>query len=81
MVEGFADLVYKSEEGHVLVDYKTDSPDSLKTRMLHYMDQLGKYSIVLEKLTGEKPVHVYILHVHTDSKTGATSARSLPLYF
>lgn len=81
MVEGFADLVYKSDEGYVLVDYKTDSPDSLKKRMLHYMDQLGKYSIVLESLTGQKPAHVYILHVHTDPKTSETSAKSLPIYF
>jgi ATP-dependent helicase/nuclease subunit A len=81
MVEGFADLVYKFDDGYVLVDYKTDSPDSLEKRMLHYMDQLGKYSIVLERLTGKKPAHVYILHVHTHPSTGETSARSLPIYF
>jgi ATP-dependent helicase/nuclease subunit A len=37
-VEGFADLVFRSEAGYVLVDYKTDG--DLKASMDHYREQL-----------------------------------------
>jgi len=74
MIEGFADLVYKSEEGFVLVDYKTDSEDSLKKRWDHYHEQLGKYALIIETLTGQKPVKVVILWVN-----GAAGTKEEPL--
>jgi ATP-dependent helicase/nuclease subunit A len=62
VAEGFADLVFMAEDGLVLVDYKTDKDINLKKRE-HYQQQLGSYSIILEKITGQKPSRVLILHV------------------
>lgn len=63
-VEGFADLVYKTREGYVLVDYKTDV--SLEGSMDHYREQLGAYAEVIEQITGEKLARVLLIHARTD---------------
>ena len=84
LIEGFADLVYKSPNGFVLIDYKTDTEKSLKTRWDHYHEQLGKYAIILEKLTGEKPSKVAIIWVNSSAGTEdepSTKAEELPLYY
>ena len=63
-VEGFADLVYKSSSGYVLVDYKTDV--SLEGSMDHYREQLGAYAEVIEATTGEKLAKVLLIHARAD---------------
>jgi ATP-dependent helicase/nuclease subunit A len=63
-VEGFADLVYKSSAGYVLVDYKTDG--DLEASMDHYKEQLGAYAEIIEKITGEKLAKVLLIHARTD---------------
>jgi ATP-dependent helicase/nuclease subunit A len=63
-VEGFADLVYKSAEGYILVDYKTDG--DLKASMDHYKEQLGAYAEVIEQITGEKLAKVLLIHARPD---------------
>lgn len=63
-VEGFADLVYKSSAGYVLVDYKTDV--SLEGSMDHYKEQLGAYAEVIQQITGEKLAKVLLIHARTD---------------
>jgi ATP-dependent exoDNAse (exonuclease V) beta subunit len=50
LVEGFADLVFESVDGLVLVDYKTDellSPETLP----HYREQLATYAKLIELAT------------------------------
>lgn len=84
LIEGFADLVYKSPTGYVLIDYKTDSERFLKQRWEHYHEQLGKYALILEKLTGEKPTTVAIIWVNSAAgtkKEPLTKAEELPLYY
>ncbi len=84
MIEGFADLVFKSGDGFVLVDYKTDKEEYLKQRWEHYQEQLGKYSIILEQLTGTIPSRLYILWVNEGAGTEdepLTTAQSLPLEY
>jgi len=63
-VEGFADLVFRSEAGYVLVDYKTDG--DLKVSMDHYREQLGAYAEVIEQITGEKLAKILLVHARTD---------------
>jgi ATP-dependent helicase/nuclease subunit A len=73
LAEGFADLVYKTSTGYVLVDYKTDKKIDLEKRM-HYSQQLGAYALILEHLTGEFPERVLLLHVREDD------VETIPLY-
>ena len=66
LAEGFADLVYESATGYVLVDYKTDVKIDTEKRM-HYQQQLGAYALILEKLTGKLPERILLLQV-SDTK-------------
>jgi ATP-dependent exoDNAse (exonuclease V) beta subunit len=66
VAEGFADLVYKSDSGYVLVDYKTDKTIDADT-YLHYQQQLSAYSIILQNLLGEAPAKIVVLHVTPDT--------------
>ena len=73
LAEGFADLVYKTSTGYVLVDYKTDKTIDLKKQM-HYSQQLGAYALILKHLTGEFPERVLLLHVQEND------VETIPLY-
>ena len=64
-VEGFADLVYKSAQGYVLVDYKTDA--NLEAAMDHYREQLGAYAEIIQEITGQKTARVLIIHARVDA--------------
>jgi ATP-dependent helicase/nuclease subunit A len=68
LAEGFADLVYKTAEGYILVDYKTDK-DIGASQIMHYQQQLGAYALILEKLTGSLPTKILLLHAE---ETGTT---------
>jgi len=68
LAEGFADLVYKSSEGYILVDYKTDKEIGA-SQIMHYQQQLGAYALILEKLTGSMPTKIWLLHAE---ETGTT---------
>jgi ATP-dependent helicase/nuclease subunit A len=63
-VEGYCDLVIETQDGLIVVDYKTDAlsaaPD--KARLLeHYSMQLGAYAYALARATGLKVVGARIL--------------------
>ena len=66
MAEGFADLVYKTKTGYVLVDYKTDKEITLSS-MTHYEQQLGAYGLIIKQLTGSLPERTVLLHVTEES--------------
>lgn len=66
LAEGFADLVYKTATGYVLVDYKTDKDIGLES-MMHYEQQLGAYGLILKQLTGSLPERTLLLHITEDS--------------
>jgi len=66
LAEGFADLVYKTKTGYVLVDYKTDKEITLRS-MTHYEQQLGAYGLIIKQLTGSLPERTVLLHITEES--------------
>jgi ATP-dependent helicase/nuclease subunit A len=66
LAEGFADLVYKTASGYVLVDYKTDKEITVSS-MTHYEQQLGAYGLILKQLTGSLPERTILLHITEES--------------
>ena len=62
MVEGIIDLLYRDEDGLVLVDYKTDAvpASALASRVEFYRPQLSVYATAVEAAVGE-PVRRCVL--------------------
>jgi ATP-dependent helicase/nuclease subunit A len=59
VLEGYLDLLVRTEDGLVVVDYKTDSAPSdeaLERRTAHYRDQLAAYGVLVEAVLKERPV-------------------------
>ncbi len=57
VIEGIIDLIFREEDGWVIVDYKTDvmsDPDVRRGREELYRKQLDLYSACWEQMTGEK---------------------------
>ena len=55
IVEGFIDLLFKEEDGFVIVDYKTDalgSDEEVERAMARYRLQGGGYALALSRATG-----------------------------
>jgi ATP-dependent helicase/nuclease subunit A len=55
LLEGYIDLLYRTPEGLVVVDYKTDHlPDepSVDARLAHYRRQGAAYALAVERVTG-----------------------------
>jgi ATP-dependent helicase/nuclease subunit A len=64
VVEGFIDLVVDTDEGLVIVDYKTDSTRSaadIETKVHHYTPQIRAYAQALALATGGKVATPQIL--------------------
>ncbi|WP_419924847.1 UvrD-helicase domain-containing protein [Candidatus Poriferisocius sp.] len=56
VVEGYIDLLYRSKEGLVVVDYKTDDihdDETLQAKVDRYRLQLAAYSLAVEQAIGE----------------------------
>ena len=68
LVEGFADLLFESADGLVLVDYKTDETISPATRQ-HYVAQLAAYAELIERATGMVVTARRILHLAPEGAT------------
>ena len=56
MLEGYVDLVYRDEEGLVVVDYKTDTVDAgaRARRVVQYRIQAAAYALAIAEATGER---------------------------
>ena len=57
VVEGFIDLLYRSPQGLVVVDYKTDDihdDEALPTKINRYKLQVAAYSLAVEKAVGQE---------------------------
>jgi hypothetical protein len=57
LLEGYIDLLFRTDEGLVVVDYKTDHvPDepALDERLAHYARQGAAYAVALERVTRER---------------------------
>ena len=71
LVEGFIDLVFETEEGLVVVDYKTDgieTPEEIARSMERYRLQGGTYALALEHATDRSVAKVVFLFLHTGSE-------------
>lgn len=66
-VTGVIDLIYKRDDGWVIVDYKTDRPtkeEDFEQLSRFYENQIQFYQSIWESLTGEKVVHSEIYFVY-----------------
>ena len=70
VLEGIVDLLYRDDDGLVIVDYKTDAVplSALSTRVDFYRPQLAAYAAALEAATGEQIARCVLLFL---SPTGA----------
>jgi ATP-dependent helicase/nuclease subunit A len=70
VLEGFIDLVYREDDGLVIVDYKTDTVPvaALDQRVAFYRPQLAAYAAPLQAATGERIARCVLLFL---SPTGA----------
>ena len=73
VVEGYIDLLVRTPEGLVVVDYKTDgvrSPAEAAARVEHYRLQGATYALVLEASTGLPVVDVRFLFTGARDRRG-----------
>lgn len=64
LLEGYIDLLYRTPEGLVVVDYKTaaiSDPAELDRRLESYRNQGASYAAAVEATTGERVVRVTFL--------------------
>ena len=57
VVEGYIDLLYRTPDGLVVVDYKTDyipDDETRQTKIDRYMLQVAAYSVAVEQAVGEQ---------------------------
>jgi ATP-dependent exoDNAse (exonuclease V) beta subunit len=68
VVEGFIDLVYRSPDGLVIIDYKTDAVpgEALESRVAVYRPQLAAYARALADATGEPIAGAVLVFLHPD---------------
>jgi ATP-dependent exoDNAse (exonuclease V) beta subunit len=75
VLEGFIDLVYRDDDGLVIVDYKTDAvatSQGLDARTLFYRPQLAAYAAALHAATGQpvaRCILVFLSPGHASERT------------
>jgi ATP-dependent helicase/nuclease subunit A len=71
VLEGFIDLLYETDAGLVLVDYKTDhlsgDPEEESAAIAHYELQLAAYAAALEAILGRPVARAVLLFVGSGS--------------
>ena len=66
-LEGYIDLLYRTDEGLVVVDYKTASSGAdLNARVAGYRAQGGAYAVAVEESTGERVARVVFVFLTPD---------------
>jgi ATP-dependent helicase/nuclease subunit A len=69
LVEGYIDLLYRTPDGLVVVDYKTSAssdPDELDRRLESYRNQGAAYAAAVAAATGERVARVTFLFLTPD---------------
>jgi ATP-dependent exoDNAse (exonuclease V) beta subunit len=63
VLEGFVDLLYRDDDGLVIVDYKTDAVpmSALDQRVAFYRPQLAAYAAAIQAATGERAVRCILI--------------------
>jgi len=79
VLEGFIDLLFQTDQGYEIVDYKTDEvrADELDARMDRYRAQGEAYAELVQAITGQPPVAVSFVFASTD-KVIRIVAQGLP---
>ncbi len=68
MLEGYIDLLVRTDAGFVIVDYKTDAwraGAARAERIARYRRQLAAYAVALEQVLGEPIVAGLLVHCRT----------------
>ncbi len=67
-LEGYVDLVYRDDDGLVVVDYKTDAVQGadLDDRLAHYRVQAAAYALAVAEATGEPVVRCVLCLLDSD---------------
>ena len=67
-LEGYVDLVFRDDDGLVVVDYKTDAVDAetRAERITHYRIQAAAYAIAVGEATGESVVRCVLCLLDPD---------------
>ena len=63
VISGIIDMVFKEEDGWVIVDYKTDNFENLPKRKEAYTKQMDIYAKLWGDITGEKVKEKLLLKV------------------
>jgi ATP-dependent helicase/nuclease subunit A len=69
VLEGYVDLLVRTEDGFVIVDYKTDAwrqGADRAERIARYRRQLAAYAVALEHVTGEPITGGVLVHCRTN---------------
>ena len=76
VLEGIVDLLFRDDDGLVVVDYKTDAVplSALSARVDFYRPQLAAYAAAVEAATGETVARCVLLFLHP----GGAEAWSVP---
>ncbi len=67
-LEGYVDLVFRDDDGLVIVDYKTDAVagDALEARLGHYRVQAAAYALAVSEAAGERVVRCVLCLLRPD---------------
>ncbi|HZI44189.1 MAG TPA: PD-(D/E)XK nuclease family protein, partial [Ilumatobacter sp.] len=68
VLEGYVDLLVRTDDGYVIVDYKTDAwrqGSDRAERIARYRRQLAAYAVALEHVIGEPIVGGVLVHCRT----------------
>jgi len=70
IIEGYVDLVFETQQGLVVIDYKTDrvEPDEIAAKVGRYRLQGATYAAALEETTQQSVSEVMFAFLSTDSK-------------
>lgn len=79
LVEGFIDLLYETDGGLAVVDYKTDDVDAAATAeaMQRYRLQGGAYALAVERATGKAVKEVVFLFLRPNQEERLTDIAQL----
>ena len=69
-LEGYVDLVFRDDDGLVVVDYKTDAVDAATRaeRVAHYRIQAAAYALAVAEATGEPVVRGVLCFLDPDGR-------------
>ncbi len=79
LVEGSIDLAYRTDEGWVVVDFKTDAEAGADVLLRRYRLQAAAYAYALAAATGERVTQVALVAARLPDESGAAQVVTLPV--